>query len=182
MSTSDSGRGLKAGPTPELQSDFANRPSAGSAPQNWGANALSTQKSEVAFMVQGAGRPGQPGQRSIFGGNGPVFAQMPSYTPVTRGPAPQAPEPQQPSFTPYISQPASPPDLPESILQPARPARSAAGPRAGAQLSESPVRDCAELSGARLPASVLPRQPARERAELFQCGASRRPGLSRLEL
>ncbi|MGH6748825.1 MAG: hypothetical protein ACRECI_05850, partial [Methyloceanibacter sp.] len=108
MSTSDSGRGRKAGPTPELQSDFANRPSAGSAPQNWGANALSTQKSEVAFMVQGAGRPGQPGQRSIFGGNGPVFAQMPSYTPVTRGPAPQAPEPQQqPSFTPYVaSQPA----------------------------------------------------------------------------
>ncbi|MGA9602851.1 MAG: hypothetical protein WBQ82_01905, partial [Methyloceanibacter sp.] len=107
MSTHDSGRGHKAGPTPELQSDFANRQSAGSAPQNWGANALSTQKSEVAFMVQGAGRPGQPGQRSIFGGNGPVFAQMPSYTPVTRGPTPQAPEPQQPSFTPYVaSQPA----------------------------------------------------------------------------
>src|SRR6185437_12134076 len=107
MSTHDSGRGRKAGPTPELQSDFANRQSVGTAPQNWGANALSTQKSEVAFMVQGAGRPGQPGQRSIFGGNGPVFAQMPRYTPVTRGPAPQAPEPQQPPFTPYVaSQPA----------------------------------------------------------------------------
>jgi sporulation related protein len=110
MSTHDSGRGRKAGPTPELQSDFANRQSAGPAPQTWGANALSTQKSEVAFMGQGAGRPGQPiaGQRSIFGGNGPVFAQMPSYTPVTRGPAPQAPEPpQQPSFSPYqASQPA----------------------------------------------------------------------------
>ncbi len=29
------------------------------------------------------------GQRSIFGtGRGPVFAQMPAYTPVTRGPDP----------------------------------------------------------------------------------------------
>jgi len=41
-------------------------------------------------MTSGAGRPGQPGQRSIFGtGRGPVFAQMPAYKPVTRGPEPQ---------------------------------------------------------------------------------------------
>jgi cell division septation protein DedD len=108
MSTYDSGRGRKAGPTPEFQSDFANRQSPGSAPQTWGANALDAQKSEVAFMGQGAGRPGQPGQRSIFGGGGPVFVQMPTYTPVTRGPAPKAPKPpQQPSFAPYpASQPA----------------------------------------------------------------------------
>jgi cell division septation protein DedD len=108
MSTHDSGRGRKAGPTPEFQSDFANRQSAGSAPQTWGANALDTQKSEVAFMGQRAGRPGQPEQRSIFGGGGPGFVQMPTYTPVTRRPAPKAPEPQQqPSFTPYpASQPA----------------------------------------------------------------------------
>ncbi len=112
MSMHDSGYGRKAGPTPELQSEFANRQGAGSAPQTWGANALNTQKSEVAFMVQGAGRPGQPiaGQRSIFGGGGPVFAQMPTYTPVTRGPAPQAPEPPQPSYAPYTpNQPAPPP-------------------------------------------------------------------------
>jgi hypothetical protein len=107
MSTHDRGRGLKAGPTP-VQSDFANRQGAGTAPQTWGANALDTQKSEVAFMGQGPGRPGQPGQRSIFGGGGPTFVQMPTYTPVTRGPAPQAPEPpQQPSFAPYVAnQPA----------------------------------------------------------------------------
>src|SRR5512143_1196717 len=129
MSMHDSGRGRKAGPTPELQSDFTNRHSAGTAPQTWGANALSTQKSEVAFMVQGAGRPGQPiaGQRSIFGGNGPVFAQMPSYTPVTRGPAPQAPEPPQPSFSPYeASQPAPQtfqnPFASQPVQQPAQPA------------------------------------------------------------
>jgi hypothetical protein len=62
-------------------------------------------------MVQGAGRPGQPnaGQRSIFGGGGPVFAQMPTYTPVTRGPAQQAPEPPQPAYSPYTpNQPAQP--------------------------------------------------------------------------
>jgi hypothetical protein len=133
MSTHDTGRGHRAGPTPELQSDFANRQSAGTAPQTWGANALSTQKSEVAFMVQGAGRPGQPiaGQRSIFGGNGPVFAQMPSYTPVTRGPAPQAPEPPQPSFSPYqASQPAPQtfqnPFASQPVQQPPQPAPAAA--------------------------------------------------------
>lgn len=52
-------------------------------------------------MVQGAGRPGQPniGQRSIFGNGGPSFAQMPSFTPVTRGgqqPAAPQPAPAQP--------------------------------------------------------------------------------------
>jgi hypothetical protein len=31
---------------------------------------------------------------------------MPTYTPVTRGPAPRAPEPTQPSFAPYPNQPA----------------------------------------------------------------------------
>ncbi len=111
MSMHDSGYGRKAGPTPELQSESANKQGAGTAPQAWGANALNTQKSEVAFMVQGAGRPGQPnaGQRSIFGGGGPVFAQMPTYTPVTRGPAQQAPEPPQPAYSPYTpNQPAQP--------------------------------------------------------------------------
>jgi cell division septation protein DedD len=63
-------------------------------------------------MVQGTGRPGQPvvGQRSIFGGGSPMFAQMPSYTPVTRGNEPplQTPQP-QPSYTSYTAnQPAAP--------------------------------------------------------------------------
>ena len=58
-------------------------------------------------MTSGAGRPGQPamGQRSIFGtGRGPVFAQMPAYTPVTRGSEPQPqhlPEPPKPDFGAY---------------------------------------------------------------------------------
>ena len=61
-------------------------------------------------MAHGGGRPGQPagGQRPIFGGGSPVFAQMPTYTPVTRGPdhRPQAPEPPQPAYAPYT--PAAP--------------------------------------------------------------------------
>ncbi len=56
-------------------------------------------------MAHGGGRPGQPagGQRPIFGGGSPVFAQMPTYTPVTRGPdhRRQAPEPPQPAYAPY---------------------------------------------------------------------------------
>ncbi len=186
MSTHDTGRGRKAGPTPELQSDFANRQGVGSAPQTWGANALNTQKSEVAFMVQGAGRPGQPiaGQRSIFGGGGPVFAQMPTYTPVTRGPAPQAPEPpQQPSFTPYVaSQPAPQTFQNPFAAQPSQPAPQPA-PAPAPSYSNLHTADRAELSGARLPAPGLSQcQSAGERAKFFQCRASGRPVLSGLEL
>jgi hypothetical protein len=58
-------------------------------------------------MGQGAGRPVRPatGQRPMFGGGSPVFAQMPSYTPVTRGAdlRPQVPEP--PAYSPYGGQP-----------------------------------------------------------------------------
>ena len=95
---------------PGSQSDFAN--TAGNAPslQTWGNNALNAQTSEVSLMAHGAGRPGQPagGQRPIFGGGSPVFAQMPSYTPVTRGPdlRPQAPQPPQPAYAPYTPGPA----------------------------------------------------------------------------
>jgi hypothetical protein len=63
-------------------------------------------------MTSGAGRPGQPGQRSIFGtGRGPVFAQMPAYKPVTRGPEPQPqhlPEPPKPDYGAYARQGAEP--------------------------------------------------------------------------
>ena len=64
-------------------------------------------------MAHGAGRPGQPviGQRSIFGGGSPVFAQMSTYTPVTRGVDQRqpAPEPPQPAYAPYTPpQPAAP--------------------------------------------------------------------------
>ena len=67
-------------------------------------------------MTSGAGRPDQPmpGQRSIFGtGRGPVFAQMPAYKPVTRGPEPQPqpqhlPEPPKPDYGGYARQGAEP--------------------------------------------------------------------------
>ena len=107
MSTQDDGHGRKAGPNPGSQSEFTNRQSLSHAPdvQNWGNNALNAQQSEVSLMAHGGGRPGQPagGQRPIFGGGSPVFAQMPTYTPVTRGPdhRPQAPEPPQPAYAPY---------------------------------------------------------------------------------
>ncbi len=106
-------------PRPASQSN-SNR--LGNAPslQTWGDNALNAQQSEVSLMAQGAGRPGQPagGQRPIFGGGSPVFAQMPTYTPVTRGPdlRPQPPQP-QPAYTPYDpSQPPQPPQQAASGL------------------------------------------------------------------
>jgi hypothetical protein len=113
MATHDDGHGRRAGPNLGSQSDFTNRPSLGHAPgvQTWGNNALNAQQSEVSLMAHGAGRPGQPagGQRPIFGGGSPVFAQMPTYTPVTRGPdiRPQTPTPPPSAYTPYDpSQPA----------------------------------------------------------------------------
>jgi hypothetical protein len=66
----------------------------------------------------------------MFGAGSPVFAQMPSYTPVTRGPgmAPQAPEPQT-QYNPYAQNqtaPMQPPHQPAAGLgypdfQPASP-------------------------------------------------------------
>lgn len=79
-------------------------------------------------MVQGVGRPGQPnpGQRSIFGNGGPSFAQMPSFTPVTRG-GQQAPAPAQPAPRPapaaFSPQPQSFADPAAHHPQPAQPAQ-----------------------------------------------------------
>ena len=131
MSMHDSGYGRKVDPDSELQSDFSDGPSDGQGGLSWSASAPNrTQTSEVPYMVQGAGRPGQPiiGQHSIFGGGGPVFAQMPTYTPVTRAPEPlpQPPQP-QPSYTSFAPTPAapapqphqpSPQSAPPSYLQP----------------------------------------------------------------
>jgi cell division septation protein DedD len=109
MTTHDDGYGRKAGPNPGSQADFTNRPSMGHAPgaQTWGNNALNAQQGEVKLMTPGARRPGQPtsGQRPIFGGGSPVFAQMPTYTPVTRGPNTREP---QPAYAPYNPTPANP--------------------------------------------------------------------------
>ena len=109
MSVHDEGYGDNARPTLEFESDFANRfRSVGAeGDQSWGAPAHTAHRSEEPYMTSGAGRPGQPamGQRSIFGtGRGPVFAQMPAYTPVTRGSEPQPqhlPEPPKPDFGAY---------------------------------------------------------------------------------
>lgn len=110
MSTHDEGFGRRAGPNPGSQSDSAHQ-KFGVAPdvETWGNNALNAQPSEVNLMAHGAGRPGQPagGQRPMFGGGSPAFAQMPVYRPVTRGPepAPQMPEPPQTPYAPF-TQPA----------------------------------------------------------------------------
>ena len=78
-------------------------------------------------MVQGAGRPGQPnpGQPSIFGNGGPSFAQMPSFTPVTRG-APQPAAPAQPA----APQPAPAAFNPQTYADPAMQAPQPAQPQA----------------------------------------------------
>jgi cell division septation protein DedD len=56
-------------------------------------------------MSQGPGRP-NVGQRSIFGGGGnPVFAQMPTYTPVTRG-SEQEGGGAEPAYGGYAASPA----------------------------------------------------------------------------
>ena len=114
MSVHDEGYGDNARPTLEFESDFANRfRSVGAeGDQSWRAPAHTAHRSEEPFMNSGAGRPGQPGQRSIFGtGRGPVFAQMPAYKPVTRGPEAQPqhlPEPPQPDYGTYARQGAEP--------------------------------------------------------------------------
>ena len=103
MSMHDNGYGRKAGPAPDLQSGFANKQGVGTAPGHaWSGSALDTRKSEVNSMAQGPGRPLMGQQQPMFGGGSSVFAPMPTYTPVTRGPdqAPTAPEP-APSFNPY---------------------------------------------------------------------------------
>ena len=103
MSMHDNGYGRTAGPAPVLQSGFANKQGVGTAPGHaWSGSALDTRKSEVNSMAQGPGRPLMGQQQPMFGGGSSVFAPMPTYTPVTRGPdqAPTAPEP-APSFNPY---------------------------------------------------------------------------------
>jgi len=130
MSTHDNGLGGKVGRSPEFESDFADRQNAGNAQggQSWGTSTTNNQKSEVPFMAQGAGRPGQPniGQRSIFGNGGPAFTQMPTYTPVTRAPAPQ-PQAPQPAYAPPTAnpQPAPTQARPQAPVAPAQPAPQA---------------------------------------------------------
>src|SRR6478752_3994702 len=106
------GYGGDAAPALEFQSDFNTRPldRPAQGDQSWDMAARNAPRSEGPLMTSGAGRPGQPmmGQRSIFGtGRGPVFAQMPAYTPVTRGPEAQPqhlPEPPQPDYGTYEPQ------------------------------------------------------------------------------
>lgn len=122
MSTHDSRFGGDGGRSSEFESDFANRQNAGATPggTSWSAS-TANQKSEVSPMAQGAGRPGQPnfGQNSIFGNGGSAFTQMPSYQPVTRGPAGQpqaAPQPSQPAQA-QPQKPAAPKPAPQAAPQ-----------------------------------------------------------------
>jgi hypothetical protein len=135
MAVHDEGYGDNARPTLEFESDFANRfRSVGAeGDQSWGAPARTAHRSEEPFMTSGAGRPSQPamGQRSIFGtGRGPVFAQMPAYTPVTRGSEPQLqlPEPPKPDFGAYVRDggvdPRSPGHANQNGAAPSNPAPS----------------------------------------------------------
>jgi hypothetical protein len=94
-------------------------------------------------MAHGAGRPGQPvtGQRPMFGGGSPVFAQMPTYTPVTRGldQRQPAPEPPQPAYSPYTaSPPAAPSQAPVSYQNSYSPAPSQPSYPAAAPSYQSP--------------------------------------------
>ena len=134
MSTQRSGSGGIAGQSPEFELDLANAQSVGSAPdsQSWDANAPSTQPSEVPYMVQGAGGPGQPnsGQRSIFGGGGPAFTQMPTYTPVTRAP-------EQPQAAPQAA--PQPPYPPQTAERPAAPVHQPA-PQAAPPMPQAPAQ------------------------------------------
>ncbi len=110
MSVHDKGYGGNAGL--EFESDFTNRSRSANAPDAWGTNAAPRREGP---LMSGPGRPGQPipgqpipgqppmgQQRSIFGtGRGPVFAQMPAYTPVTRAPEPAAPRMPEPPRQDY---------------------------------------------------------------------------------
>ena len=123
MTRQDDGFGRAAGPNPGSQSDFSKRQAMGApSVQTWGNNALNAQPSEVSLMAQG-GRPGHPatGPRPMFGGGSPVFAPMPSYTPVTRGADLRQQIPDRPSsYSPYASQPAPYPQAaPQYSGQPA---------------------------------------------------------------
>jgi hypothetical protein len=70
-------------------------------------------------------RPGRPimGQRPMFGGGSPVFARMPSYTPVTRGPdqEPHQPERTQPAAYPQGAQGYPSANYPSPSQAPAQP-------------------------------------------------------------
>lgn len=136
MSTHDEGFGRGAGPNPGSQSESA-KPNFGAAPgaEIWGNNALNAQPSEVNLMAHGAGRPGQPagGQRPMFGGGSPVFAPMPVYKPVTRGPdpAPQ-PEPPQSPYAPFTQPaPAAQPQQPAPMTYPGQSAGNYQSPHQG---------------------------------------------------
>jgi len=135
MSTHDNGLGGKVGRSSGFESDSANRQDKGYVQddQSWGSNATNNQKSEVSFMAQGAGRPGQPniGRGSIFGNGSAAFTQMPTYTPVTRGPAPQPPQAPQPAYAPQPANPHPTQARPQAPAQraPQAPAPSFQAPR-----------------------------------------------------
>ena len=86
MSMREEGYGLEAVPPHKFQSDFASQSTNETLPADLVWSDDQHQLSEEPNMSSGATKPTGMGQRSIFGGGAkPVFAQMPAYTPVTRG-------------------------------------------------------------------------------------------------
>ncbi len=119
MSMRAEGFGLEAVPPHKFQSDIANQSINTTVPTDPAWNEDQHQLSEEPNMSSGATKPTGMGQRSIFGGGGkPAFAQMPSYTPVTRGGEQPQARPAAPSYASYASpapsQPAPQPMQPQT--------------------------------------------------------------------
>jgi len=103
----EEGFGREAVPPHKFQSDIATSSTneATQAGPAWDED--QHQLSEEPNMSSGATKPTGMGQRSIFGGGArPVFAQMPSYTPVTRGGEQPQVRPAAPSYSAYANSPA----------------------------------------------------------------------------
>ncbi len=180
MSAQEKGHGLDV--ALEFESYFNKKAAGGNAQDtgSWGTNPVP--KNEGPYMSAGTGRPvtpipgqplqgqpnhpGQPqlGQRSIFGqGRGPVFQQVPTYTPVTRAnePAPRAPEPPrqdyapQPDYAAYARQAAATPQTPSGYSngQP----REAYQPRPAAPDYQPQPREAYQQPA--YPSQTFPSQP-----------------------
>jgi cell division septation protein DedD len=123
MSMREEGLGLEAVPPHKFQSNFASQSINETIPAGPAWSVDQHQLSEEANMSSGTTKPSAMGQRSIFGGGGkPAFAQMPSYTPVTRGGEQPQARPAAPRHVPYASpapsQPAPQPMQPQNYSDP----------------------------------------------------------------
>ena len=122
MSMREEGHGLEAVPPHKFQSDFASQSTNETLPADLVWSDDQHQLSEEPNMSSGATKPTGLGQRSIFGGGTkPVFAQMPAYTPVTRGGEQPQPRPAAPSYASYDSPAYDSPAPSQPAPQPTQP-------------------------------------------------------------